>query len=320
MSFPGSPMHKYFKEENSDRLYSNAVTNIYTRMENLKQKLPLLQNNKFLNNFTADYDIENGFYGVKFEGTSMVNSRAKEDFTKDIERLLYSPEIYIDGYNYSNPTEEHKKLVNNIKSIGIDLVMNNFLISGFNITPQSYHDIIPARYLNQKQDVEGNKISISEYLQNMQVKMKDENFFNGFNLIQYMSAFGGMKSEGIPLVNRVKSKLITGKTFTITSKNSSKFIFAYNPKTYESSTFVKLSETYGDKNVFLRLKSMFKSKKVYTIPSMQDKFMEQKPYDNAPGTYRDMLLESAKGLSIKAYDDYRDEDDTDTNTIESCTK
>ncbi len=320
MSFPGSPMHKYFKEENSDRLYSNAVTNIYTRMENLKQKLPLLQNNKFLNNFTADYDIENGFYGVKFEGTSMVNSRAKEDFTKDIERLLYSPEIYIDGYNYSNPTEEHKKLVNNIKSIGIDLVMNNFLISGFNITPQSYHDIIPARYLNQKQDVEGNKISISEYLQNMQVKMQDENFFNGFNLIQYMSAFGGMKSEGIPLVNRVKSKLITGKTFTITSKNSSKFIFAYNPKTYESSTFVKLSETYGDKNVFLRLKSMFKSKKVYTIPSMQDKFMEQKPYDNAPGTYRDMLLESAKGLSIKAYDDYRDEDDTDTNTIESCTK
>ena len=74
------------------------------------------------------------FFGVKFEGTFKTNPIAKEDFTKDIERLLYSPDIYIDGYNYTNPTEEHKQLVNRIKSMGIDLIMNNFLTNGFNIT------------------------------------------------------------------------------------------------------------------------------------------------------------------------------------------
>jgi hypothetical protein len=291
-------------------------------MEALKQALPLLQNNKFLNNFESDYDVDNMFFGVKFEGTFKTNSRAKEDFTKDIERLLYNPDIYIDGYNYTNPTEEHKQLVTRIKSMGIDLIMNNFLTNGFNITPQSYHDIIPARYLTQKQGEKN--ISISDYLQDMSLKMKDETFFKGEDLMRYMSMFGGMKAEGIPLLSRAKRDL-KKNTFTITASNSPKFIFAYNPKTYESSTFVRAAEGPRTKNVYLRLKSMFKSKKVYTIPSMKDSLTDTKPYDTAPGKYGEMLKEAIGAINTAFYAteasiDYVEEQDTDENPIETCTK
>ena len=321
MSSPDSPMRRYFTEENASRLYSKPTDNIYTRMEALKQALPSLQNNKFLNNFESDYDVDNMFFGVKFEGSFKVNPKAKEDFTKDIERLIYNPEIYIDGYNYTNPTEDHKKLVTRIKSMGIDLIMNNFLISGFNITPQSYHDIIPARYLTQKQG--DRKISISDYLQDMSTQMKDEAFFKGEDLITYMSMFGGMKAEGIPLLSRVKRKMLKGDTFTITANNSSKFIFAYNPTTYESSTFVRAATKPGTKNIYLRLKPMFKSKKVYTIPSMSDSLLNTVPYDKAPGTYGEMLAEAASELNTTLYStqasiDYVEEQDTDENPIETC--
>ena len=321
MSAPDSPMIRYFTEENASRLYSKPTDNIYTRMEALKQALPLLQNNKFLNNFESDYDVDNMFFGVKFEGTFKTNPRAKEDFTKDIERLLYNPDIYIDGYNYANPSEEHKQLVTRIKSMGIDLIMNNFLTNGFNITPQSYHDIIPARYLTQKQGEKN--ISISDYLQDMSLKMKDETFFKGEDLMRYMSMFGGMKAEGIPLLSRAKRDL-KKNTFTITASNSPKFIFAYNPKTYESSTFVRAAEGPRTKNVYLRLKSMFKSKKVYTIPSMKDSLTDTKPYDTAPGKYGEMLKEAIGAINTAFYAteasiDYVEEQDTDENPIETCT-
>jgi hypothetical protein len=321
MTSPGSPMRNYFKEEYASKLYSNATNNIYTKLEKLKQTLPLLQNNKFLNNFEIDYDLENGYYGIKFEGSFKTNPRAKEEFTKDIERLLYNPEIYINDYNYANPTPEHQELVKSIKNRAIELVMHNFLISGFNITPQSYHDIIPARYLTQKQDVDGRQVSIADYLQEVSFQMKDENFFKGEDLITYMSMFGGMKAEGIPLLSRVKRDVLTGKTFTIEASNDSRFIFVYNPKTYESSTFVKAPLAPGVKSVFLRLKSMFKSKKVYTIPSMKDSLLDTKPYDTAPSTYGEMLAFAASELNSipQASLDYNKEEDTDINTIEICT-
>jgi len=139
-----------------------------------------------------------------------------------------------------------------------------------------------------------------------------------------MSMFGGMKAEGIPLLNRVKRKMLKGNTFTITAANSSKFIFAYNPKTYESSTFVRAATKPETKNVYLRLKSMFKSKKVYTIPSMSDSLLDAKPYDAAPGTYGEMLAEAASDLNTAFYSteasiDYVEEQDTDENPIETCT-
>jgi len=291
-------------------------------MEKLKQELPLLQNNRFLNNFESDYDLDNKFYGVKFDGSFKLNPRAKEQFTKDIERLIYNPEIYIPEYNAAAPTEKHKSLVTRIKAMGINLIMNNFLTSGFNITPQSYHDLIPARYLTQKQDVDGRKISISDYMQELTFKMQDESFFKGSDLITYMSMFGGMKSEGIPLLGRVKNKFLKGDTFTLTSTKDATFIFSYNPKTYESSTFVDAGLSKSKKKIFLRLKPMFKSKKVYTIPGMSKKLRESKIFTSSDLTYEEAYNNVASGLdkfySTKADIDFMD-DQEDDNSIETCT-
>jgi hypothetical protein len=308
MSQPGSPLAKYFTEDYSKELYASANNNIYTQIEAIKKEFPALNGNIFLTSFEKDYDMDNKYFGVKFKGSENYKAIDKEKFTQSLENMIYFPQMYL-----TNPTQEN---MNKIKSIGIKLVIHNFLTNGFNKGASSYEDIIPARYLTQKQEVIVNevekRVSISDYFKELEFKLQDENFFTGLDLVKYMSMFGGMKAGGKGLTQRSKNKGLNEKTWMLELDSSNRFVFVYNPKTFESGVFMKIAK---DSNKFLRLHKLFSSKKIYSLANMTQEELERK--DKGGITYEqyfETALNDMNNIITSTYEkDSKKSDDSTTS-------
>jgi hypothetical protein len=244
-------------------------------MQDLKKEFPSLETNAFLANIEKDFDPENKYYGIKFDSSFSFNKEEKQRFTNALKAMLFTPQIYLNGYtsdmkfengNIADP--ELRAAANRIKKLGINLVMNTFLVNGFRQGSSSYADLIPIEYLSVKQNVNGELKSIADFLEDETLKMNDTNYFKPNDVINYMQLFGGMKADSIPLLDRVKNKGLTDASIILTSKNPNRFVFMYNPKTKKSGVFMNT----GDKNNngdyrFVRLDSLFKNKGVYTLGS-----------------------------------------------------
>jgi hypothetical protein len=275
MTSENSPFIKYLNQEHAASMYLSPSDNIYTQMQDLKKEFPSLETNAFLANIEKDFDPENKYYGIKFDSSFSFNKEEKQRFTNALKAMLFTPQIYLNGYTsdmkFENGTiadPELRAAANRIKKLGINLVMNTFLVNGFRQGSSSYADLIPIEYLSVKQNVNGERKSIADFLEDETLKMNDTNYFKPNDVINYMQLFGGMKADGIPLLDRVKNKGLTDASIILTSKNPNRFVFMYNPKTKKSAVFMNT----GDKNNngdyrFVRLDSLFKNKGVYTLGS-----------------------------------------------------
>jgi len=271
---PGSPLRRYLDGNKINQKYFKKETSIATKLETVVRAHPSLMHNPFIANLQKDItgDSKEMFYGVKFDNSFSMTRAQQEQLTNGLKNLMYNPLMYVktDGPveldKEGIPTDPQiKSAYLSIKSLGIDLVMNNFIVNAFRQTAQSYHDIIPIEFLTQVQNVEGfEPTSIVKFFEQEKMKLEDPNYFSSTDLHVYMQSFGKMVSGGKPLLKRVKKKI----DFESLDRNGVTEISvdAYQPYIVvrDQNGLSRLFKKSKDK-MYSQVKELFARKKVYGI-------------------------------------------------------
>jgi hypothetical protein len=272
---PGSPLRKYLEGQRLNDKYFKKDTNIVTKLESVAKDFPSILHNPFIANLQKDVtgDTAETFYGIKFDNSFSMTRAQKEQMTNGLRNLIYNPLMYI---KTDGPVELDKDGVPvdstiktsflRIKSLGIDLIVNNFAVNAFRQSSQSYHDLIPIEYLTQIQKVEGHEpTSIVQFFEKEKAKLEDPNYFNMQDLHVYMQSFGKMVAGGKPLLKRY-SKKINFDALDRTGQTELKVENAYQEYIVVRDEN-KLSRLYKklNKNTYIAVKELFARKKVYGI-------------------------------------------------------
>jgi hypothetical protein len=293
---PESPVYDFFTGQDNviAGLYSLPTDNIYTRLEDLKKKFPLLENNKFVMALEKDYEPEVGYYGIKFDNSFSFSKQEKEAFTTALKTLMYNPQVYLNrpttdkavGPDGKFLIPEVRAEVNTIKRLGMQLAINSLLTNGLRKTASSYHELIPIEFFTQPfrhtYDQKELQTSIKDYLYNVRSKL-DASFFTGENLMNFVQMFGPQKAGGRPMFRRVKISLDTelapGKTLVL--KNADKVVVLAQPVAPKSkqkrlmmalNTGQTVQTNDGTKSVFVVLPSFLSNKTVFQLPQMDDNY------------------------------------------------
>lgn len=149
MMRPGSPFAAMMN--NMQALYNNSQNNIYTKLQNLKERFPALNTNPFVANLEPDTVTEASYYGIKFDNTFKVSAAEKQAYTDGLYNLLYNPQFYINtdktvDANGEYVNTETKDAYNEIKTMGENLAMHSFFVNGFRQGASSYADIVPIEF------------------------------------------------------------------------------------------------------------------------------------------------------------------------------
>ena len=131
MTRPHSPFIEggLISADNFNNMYVNPNNNLITKLQNIREVYPELNNNLFLQSLEADpSNDETGLFLLRLDVPIGISTADKNELTNDLERLIKS----------SNAE---------IQTFGKLLIANQILTSGFNPTFGSYIDLIPSEVL-----------------------------------------------------------------------------------------------------------------------------------------------------------------------------
>jgi len=209
-----SPLNLYFNKSYSDQLYVPAKDRftLYRRMEMLKAKVPSLEANEFLSKVEEDPEIKEkgikNFVSPRFDNSQAYTVSEKQRIRKDLSNLLYRPESYL-AKAKKNATEQEKKqraqLINEIKQLGFDFIIHNFIVNGFKPSSTNYMELLPTEFFTEPLDriAQGlPPISIAEYLHEQSARIQRKGYFTNKDLLQFFRIFGEIRPGGFNLADR----------------------------------------------------------------------------------------------------------------------
>ena len=202
---PGSP---FFKNVNFNTVYGDSKNNIHTRLQALKTKHKALGGAKFLSGFELDYVQEIGYYGITLDTGVAQTRHEKEQFINGLRAMLFNPIVFISASPEQKKvgpdgkySPEIQQEVDEIKKMGRNLIMHTFLTNGFRQSSSSYADMLPEEFFTIPMDVDGKKISISDFFYQERNKLEDASYFTDEDIASYLTMFGKMRAGGGGLLN-----------------------------------------------------------------------------------------------------------------------
>jgi hypothetical protein len=209
-----SPLNIYFNKSYSEQLYVPAKNRftLFKRMEMLKAKVPSLEANEFLSKIEEDPEIKErgikNFVSPRFDNSQAYTINEKQRIRRDLANLIYKPEAYLAKAKKNATPEEKKKrteLINEIKQLGFDFIMHNFIVNGFKPSSTNYMELIPTEFFTsplERISQELPPISVAEYMHEQAAKIQNKGYFTNKDLLQFFRIFGEIRPGGFNLADR----------------------------------------------------------------------------------------------------------------------
>ncbi len=294
---PGSP---FVRNVNFNTVYGDSTDNIHTRLQNLRKKHKALGGAKFLSGFELDYVQQIGYYGVTLDTGVAQTRHEKEQFINGLRAMMFNPIVFISAPaedKVPGPDGKYKpeiqQEVDEIKKMGRNLVMHTFLTNGFRQSSSSYADMIPEEFFTMPMNVDGKKISISEFFYQERNKLEDANYFTDEDISSYLTMFGKMRAGGGGLLTTATHASLTapdkfGNLPEIAfGDHHEPYIVIKNPNTKSTAVYKKVRYEDG-KSVYSGLKGSFAVKGSNKLYGSGIKYI----LENGPKLSNDLPIET----------------------------
>ena len=186
MTRPHSPFIEggLISADNFNNMYVNPTNNLITKLQNIRESYPELNNNLFLQSLEADpSNDETGLFLLRLDVPIGISTADKNELTNDLERLIKS----------SNAE---------IQTFGKLLIANQILTSGFNPTFGSYIDLIPSEVLTTNVLNKSAQSPVQYFKQESEELMRT-NYFDNFTH-DFVRTYGLQRPKGVPLLKYIK--------------------------------------------------------------------------------------------------------------------
>ena len=187
MTKPHSPFIEggLISADNFNNMYVNPTNNLITKLQNIRESYPELNNNLFLQSLEADpSNDETGLFLLRLDVPIGISTADKNELTNDLERLIQP----------AMPAE--------IQTFGKLLIANQILTSGFNPTFGSYIDLIPSEVLTTN-ILNENAQSPVQYFKQESEELMRTNYFDNFTH-DFVRTYGLQRPKGVPLLKYIK--------------------------------------------------------------------------------------------------------------------
>jgi len=186
MTRPHSPFIEggLISKDNFNNMYVNPNNNLITKLQDIREAYPELNNNLFLQSLEADpSNDETGLFLIRLDVPIGISTADKNELTNDLERLIKS----------SNKE---------IQTFGKLLIANQILTSGFNPTFGSYIDLIPSEVLTTN-ILNKSAQSPVQYFKQESEELMRTNYFDNFTH-DFVRTYGLQRPKGVPLLKYIK--------------------------------------------------------------------------------------------------------------------
>ena len=200
-------------EENFNSMYVNPTNNLVTRLQNIREAYPELNNNLFVQALEADpSNKETMLFLLRLNVPMGASTTDKNELSKALLDLVESQN-------------------EDIRNFGKLLVTNQILTSGFSPTFGSYIDLIPSQILTTS-ILNPSKQSPVQYFKQEAEELMRTNYFNDF-VHDFVRTYGLQRPKGAPIVKRINKKLSVDKDGFTTFGLSTPDIYGENGVTLD---------------------------------------------------------------------------------------
>tara|TARA_R110000737_G_scaffold79450_1_gene111362 strand:+ start:3484 stop:9660 length:6177 start_codon:yes stop_codon:yes gene_type:complete len=200
-------------EENFNSMYVNPTNNLITRLQNIREAYPELNNNLFVQALEADpSNKETMLFLLRLNVPMGVSTTDKNELSKALLELVESKN-------------------EDIRNFGKLLVTNQILTSGFSPTFGSYIDLIPSKVLTTN-ILNPSKQSPVQYFKQEAEELMRTNYFDDF-VHDFVRTYGLQRPKGVPIVKRINKKLSVDKDGFTTFGLSTPDIYSENGVTLD---------------------------------------------------------------------------------------
>ena len=268
----GSPLAKYFNIAYSDKLYKKqkGSDTLLSRIKKYSRLFPEINSNRFISKLlkrrlksVVNFD---SFYLDMYQRFSPAE--------KDAMQIALESLIFAEKNNFAKvPTD---KQLEDIRSIGIDLVLHNLISNGFRQNSTNYMTIIPPSFLVHKfiypyneetKEPEADPISIIDYINSQIPLLGDKNYFDSNDIVKFFRTFGKILRGNNRLLQRYNTEeLETLITIEGRENTEDNHMYILNPPPFlvinklnskESSIYMLLSDrsVVGEYVTYLNMNS-----------------------------------------------------------------
>lgn len=171
-------------EENFNSMYVNPTNNLVTRLQNIREAYPELNNNLFVQALEADpSNKETMLFLLRLNVPMGVSTADKNEISKALLGLVESQN-------------------EDIRNFGKLLVTNQILTSGFSPTFGSYIDLIPSEILTTS-ILNPSRQSPVQYFKQEAEELMRTNYFGDF-VHDFVRTYGLQRPKGAPLLKYIK--------------------------------------------------------------------------------------------------------------------
>ena len=171
-------------ENNFKSMYIDPVNNLVTKLRDIREAYPELNNNLFVQALEADpSNDETGLFLIRLDIPIGISTADKNDLTQDLKRLIENKE-------------------EDIRDFGKLLITNQLLTSGFSPTFGSYIDLIPSEVFTTS-ILNRSKQSPVDFFKQESEELMKINYFDDF-LHDFVRTYGLQKPKGAPLLKTIR--------------------------------------------------------------------------------------------------------------------
>ena len=171
-------------EENFNSMYVNPTNNLITRLQNIREAYPELNNNLFVQALEADpSNKETMLFLLRLNVPMGVSTTDKNELSKALLELVESQN-------------------EDIRNFGKLLVTNQILTSGFSPTFGSYIDLIPSQILTTS-ILNPSRQSPVQYFKQEAEELMRTNYFDDF-VHDFVRTYGLQRPKGASLLKYIK--------------------------------------------------------------------------------------------------------------------
>ena len=171
-------------ENNFKSMYIDPVNNLVTKLRDIREAYPELNNNLFVQALEADpSNDETGLFLLRLDIPIGISTADKNDLTQDLKRLIENKE-------------------EDIRDFGKLLITNQLLTSGFSPTFGSYIDLIPSEVFTTS-ILNRSKQSPVDFFKQESEELMKINYFDDF-LHDFVRTYGLQKPKGAPLLKTIR--------------------------------------------------------------------------------------------------------------------